>query len=123
MNDDASSHRKLPSGVSVTSLPMQAHAHWHAVIDKLPNDLEARRQLGHQFIDVTWFTEQEIRSAAETSRERIADLKRWNPQVSIVLKMLTQGDSRDKQAAIRKLNDMHDPSSIASPEIAASAIR
>ncbi len=86
-NDDASSHRKLAKWCQRNHLPMQAHAHWHAVIDKLPNDLEARRQLGHQFIDVTWFTEQEIRSAAETSRERIADLKRWNPQVSSVLKM------------------------------------
>ncbi len=118
MDDDVNGHRKLAKWCLRNGLTLQARAHWNAVIEKSPNDLEARRQLGHRWTGDAWFTEEEIRVADEASREMLADLKQWNPTVAKIIKTFVNGSSSEKQAALRKLNQLDDPSTIASLEMA-----
>lgn len=119
LSNDAQRDRKLAKWCHRNDLPLQARAHWNAVIEQSPNDLDARRQLGHQCIEGVWYTDHDIRRARETSRSLLSDLKKWNTPVFKIVEDLKSNDSSDKQLALQKLNEIDDPSSIASVEMAA----
>jgi hypothetical protein len=119
LQDDADGHRKLAKWCHRHNLDLQARAHWHAVIEKLPNDFEARRQLGHQWIDDAWYTESEIKAAGQATQERLKEIKEWNGQIVKILNGLRSRDSSEKQEWLRKLNKIDDPGAIASLEMAA----
>ncbi len=109
LNDDAEGNRKLAKWCHRNNLDLQARAHWNAVIEKSPNDIEARRQLGHQWIEDAWYSENEIKAAASASQEQLRALKQWNGQVAKILNGLKDKDTAEKQKAIRKLNQIDDP--------------
>lgn len=119
LKGDVDKDRKLAKWCDRHDLMRQARAHWNAVIEQSPNDREARQKLGHQCIEGVWYTEQEIRRARETSRSRINDLKKWNSPIAKIVKELNNNDSAGKQSALKALNQINDPTSIASLEMAA----
>lgn len=112
-------HRQLARWCRLHRLNDQARAHWHAVLATRPNDVEARRAIGHQLVNGYWFSPEELKEADDASRRVEAEWRKWMPTMRKLVADLTSSNTSAKQRALARLTALDDPTALSSLEITA----
>jgi hypothetical protein len=87
-------------------LDSQQRAHWARVVQLDPNNLEARRALGHRRIADTWVTPEEIAAALDQSQWVARSLKRWSPPLRKLCRGLERRGRRARVEATERLREI-----------------
>jgi hypothetical protein len=115
---NAQDHRAMARWCVTQGLKKQARAHWYGVLELLPSDVEARGQLGHEFIAGRWFTKEEMLVAQNDAQAKLDACKKWMPTLSGIATNIETGDSDCKLRAIDQLSKIDDPAIIHCLDIA-----
>ncbi|WP_231691058.1 polymorphic toxin-type HINT domain-containing protein [Aureliella helgolandensis] len=115
-------HRALALWCMRKQLAPQARAHWNGVLQSLPDDLEARRALGHQRIDDRWYPREAVMAAQVAGKQYLADLTQWMPKMRRLAGRVQTSSTRQQQAALDELQGIQDSTAIAALEITAAQL-
>lgn len=118
ISEDAKGHRILAHWCARRGMEAQARAHWSAVIDLEPNDVQARTQLGHTQVGGLWFSDEQCQQADAARKELIAGLSKWSDTCQKIATGLSSPDLDAKKRSIQKLRAIKDPAAIPALEIA-----
>ncbi|NLE39386.1 MAG: hypothetical protein GX621_15300, partial [Pirellulaceae bacterium] len=94
------------------NLPDQARAHWTEVLDRAPDDPEARRQLGFVSVNGTWLSQQDVADAQANLAQVDAALARWTPKLENLLAWLQKSNSPARDRALQELAAIKDPDAV-----------
>ena len=78
---DLESHRRIAKWCKEEGFTDRAKAHWFAVLEFDPSDLEARRELGFLYLFGRWVSPEEMKSAKVTTQSVSDSLRKWMPRV------------------------------------------
>jgi hypothetical protein len=95
----------------------QSRAHWTNVLNRAPDNAEARRQLGYQPVNGAWISQEEITKSKTQADNTQASLERWVPKIGEMLKKMDSSNRRAGDSARDELNAVKDPDAV--PAIAA----
>ncbi len=109
-------HLRLASWASRSGLEDQARAHRYSVLLSDNNNVQARMALGHTWINGAWYSQRDLKSAADRGQRLREELRVWMPKMKKVAASLLHASPNRQQAALKTLSAIDDPSSIASLE-------
>ncbi len=87
-------------------LDSQQRAHWARVVQLDPNNVEARRALGHRRIADRWVTPEEIAAALDQSQWVARSLKQWSPPLLKLCRGLERRGRRARVEATERLREI-----------------
>lgn len=115
---DAQAHRVMGRWCSTQGLLKQARAHWYGVLEFFPEDPEARKELGHEFLAGRWFSQEEIFQARSDAQAKMEACNKWMTRLQGIVASIEAGDTDRKRRGIDQLNKIDDPEFIHCLDIA-----
>ncbi len=102
-------HQKLAKWCRQNSLRDQARAHWFAVLDINPHDLDAKKGLEYVEMGSRLLSPEEVASLEQKNKAEFEALKRWIPRISDLVKGIQSTDSKRRLKAIQEIREINDP--------------
>jgi len=93
-------------------LDEQRRAHLTAVLDIDPDHDRARKALGFTRVGPFWQSKQEQTRRKQDAQRIQRNLKRWQPRIERICRDLMSTKIQQKSAAMKRLEDISDPSAI-----------
>lgn len=95
----------------------QGRAHLHAMLLENPNDLRARKSLGHQWVGDRWFTPQEIEEVLEETEQASKAIQHWLPTLERVVTRIASKSAKIKKSGIQELSEIEDANAVFAMEL------
>ncbi len=110
--DTADNQRALAKWCRKNKLNDEARIHWAKVLEFDANDSEALSALGLQLYNGRLLTREQIEQAKHKAGEQLQATRHWQPQIAKWRTAITQGNAKERDAALAKLRELKDPEAI-----------
>jgi hypothetical protein len=111
-SDTTAAQLKLAQWCKSRNLTDQARAHLTRVLELEPNNLQARKLLGHRRIGETWVTPEQVEASIAQTKQLQAAIANWAPKLKRLLVRLESPSKRTREIAAEHLRAIDDPSAI-----------
>jgi hypothetical protein len=125
----AERNRQMAAWCAKHQLRQQQRAHLMGVLDSEPDNIEARRQLGHVLVSGAWLDSQELQTSRQRALRAAQAMAVWRPRLIDLVRRLGggEGSSRKReltrQTAISDWQALNDPAAIQAMEVELSSRR
>lgn len=119
----AERHRQMAAWCAEHQLRKQQRAHLTGILDSEPDNIEARRQLGHVMVSGVWLDSQELQTSRQRALRAAQAMAVWRPRLIDLVRRLGggEGSSRKReltrQTAISDWQALNDPAAIPAMEV------